>query len=64
LIIACRAGDATLRTILVPPFLYQPGDRLVAAQQGRSSQVELSRCLQLNGLFSQYELKTVASRAA
>ncbi len=61
LIIACRTGTKTVQTILVPPFLYQSGDRLSAMQGERSTRIELTRCLQLNGLFSQYQLKTATA---
>ena len=50
------AGGSIVQSILVPPFLYQAGDRLRIAQGNRSRGVELVRCLQLNGLFSHYEL--------
>lgn len=63
MVIAFRSGEKPIQTIIVPPFLYQSGDRLLAAQGDRVSRVELSRCLQLNGLFSQYELKQLTDRA-
>ena len=58
LIVACRIGGRTLQTLLVPSFLYQTGDRLRAVSRGRSRDLELARCLQVNGLFSHYAIET------
>jgi len=60
LIIACRIGERSVQSLLVPPFLYRSGDRLSIGQGERSRQVELTRCLQLNGLFGHYELGDAA----
>ncbi len=56
LIIACKVHNKVLQTILVPSYIYQRGDRLVAAQGNRSRRVQLDKCLQSNGLFSQYSI--------
>jgi len=61
LIIACRIGDRSVQSLLVPPFLYRSGDRLSIGQGMRSRRVELTRCLQLNGLFGHYELGSGAT---
>lgn len=58
LIVACRVSGRTLQTVLVPAFIYQAGDRLRAMRDGRSRRLELVRCLQVNGLFSQYVIAT------
>ena len=60
LIVACRVAGRTLQTLLVPAFLYQAGDRLRATRDGRSRDLELVRCLQVNGLFSHYVVETAA----
>lgn len=56
LIIACKVQRSVLQTILVPSYLYQSGDRLTASQGERSRKVQLRKCLQANGLFSQFSL--------
>lgn len=56
LIIACRVQKTVLQTMLVPSYLYQTGDKLTANQGGKSRHVQLRKCLQTNGLFSQYSL--------
>lgn len=56
LIIACKVQRTVLQTMLMPPYLYQSGDRLTATQGGRSRKVQLRKCLQSNGLFSQFSL--------
>lgn len=56
LIIACKVQRTVMQTILMPSYLYQSGDRLTAAQGERSRQVQLRKCLQANGLFSQFSL--------
>lgn len=56
LIIACKVQKTVLQTILVPSYLYQTGDKLTANQGGKSRRVQLRKCLQTNGLFSQYSL--------
>ncbi|NND92497.1 MAG: hypothetical protein HKN42_16680 [Granulosicoccus sp.] len=56
LIIACKVQRTVVQTILVPSYLYQSGDRLTASQGGRSRRVQLRKCLQANGLFSQFSL--------
>lgn len=56
LIIACKVQRAVMQTILLPCYLYQSGDRLTASQGGRSRKVQLRKCLQTNGLFSQFSL--------
>lgn len=56
LIVACKVHNKVLQTMLVPSYIYQTGDKLVAAQGNRSRRVQLDKCLQSNGLFSQYSL--------
>ena len=56
LIIACKVQRTVMQTILMPSYLYQSGDRLTASQGERSRQVQLRKCLQANGLFSQFSL--------
>ena len=56
LIIACKVKNVVLQTILLPSYLYQASDRLVAAQGSKSRNVILDKCLQSNGLFTQYSL--------
>ncbi|ASJ70148.1 hypothetical protein [Granulosicoccus antarcticus] len=56
LIIACKVQRTVMQTILMPSYLYQSGDRLLASQGDRSRQVQLRKCLQANGLFSQFSL--------
>jgi len=55
-IIACKFQNTVLQTMLLPPYLYQEGDKFIAAQSGRTRKVQLHKCLQSNGLFSQYSL--------
>ena len=56
LIIACKVKNVVLQTILLPSYLYQASDKLVAAQGSKSRNVILHKCLQSNGLFTQYSL--------
>ena len=56
LIIACKVQGKVLQTMLLPSFLYQSGDKLLAVQGDRRRKVKLHKCLQSNGLFSQYSL--------
>lgn len=56
LIIACKVQRTVLQTMLMPSYLFQSGDRLTASQGGRSRKVQLRKCLQANGLFSQFSL--------
>lgn len=56
LIIACKVQNTVLQTMLLPSYLFQSGDRLLATQGGKSRQVQLRKCLQSNGLFTQYSL--------
>ena len=56
LIIACKVKNVVLQTILLPSYLYQASDKLVAAQGNKSRNVILHKCLQSNGLFTQYSL--------
>ncbi|MBX2884163.1 MAG: hypothetical protein KTR32_29680 [Granulosicoccus sp.] len=56
LIIACRVQKTVLQTMIVPSYLYQTGDKLTAMQGSKSRRVQLRKCLQTNGLFSQYSL--------
>ena len=56
MIIACRVQRTVLQTMILPSYLYQTGDKLTATQGGKSRRVQLRKCLQTNGLFSQYSL--------
>lgn len=56
LIIACKIQRTLLQTIVLPSHLYLSGDRLIASQGSRSRKVQLKKCLQSNGLFSQFSL--------
>jgi len=56
LIIACKVQRTVLQTMILPSFLFQSGDRLTARQGGKSRGVQLRKCLQANGLFSQFSL--------
>lgn len=64
LIIACKVQRTVLQTMLMPSYLYQSGDRLTASQGGRSRRVQLRKCLQANGLFSQFSLTDAAPAKA
>ena len=56
LIIACKVRRTVLQTMILPSYLFQSGDRLTARQGGKSRSVQLRKCLQANGLFSQFSL--------
>lgn len=56
LIIACKVQSTVLQTIILPSFLFQTGEGLTARQGGKSRDVQLKKCLQANGLFSQFSL--------
>ncbi len=56
LIIACKVKTKVLQTMLLPPYLYQSGDQIIASLNGKSRRLELGKCLQSNGLFSHYSL--------
>jgi len=56
LIVACRVQGKVLQTILLPSFLFQTTDKLLATQGGKSRRIQLRNCLQSNGLFSQFAL--------
>jgi len=58
-IIACKVKDAVLQTILLPAYLYEPGDRLTVTLNGKSRGVKLNKSLQNNGLFSHFSLMDV-----
>lgn len=57
MIIACKVKQSVLQTILLPAYLYQPGDRLTVTLGGKSRQLRLNQSLQNNGLFSHFSLK-------
>ena len=59
LIIACKVKEAVLQTILLPAYLYQPGDQLTVALNGKTRQVRLHKSLQNNGLFSHYSMQDI-----
>ena len=56
IILACKVKDKVLQTILLPSYLYRPGDKLTASQNDKFRNVVLHKCLQSNGRFSQYTL--------
>lgn len=56
-IIACKVKNKVLQTILLPAYLYEPGDRLTVTLGGKSRSVKLNRSLQNNGLFSHFSLQ-------
>jgi len=58
-IIACKVKDSVLQTILLPAYLYEPGDRLMVTLGGKSRSVKLNKSLQNNGLFSHFSLLDV-----
>ena len=57
LIVACKVKNTVLQTMLLPAYLYQPGDRLTVSLNGKSRNLQLHQTLQSNGLFSHYSLK-------
>ncbi len=57
MIIACKVKQRVLQTMLLPAYLYQPGDRLTVALNGRSRHLKLHNSLQNNGLFSHFSLQ-------
>ncbi len=59
MIIACKVKESILQTILLPAYLYQPGDQLSVALKGKSRNVKLNQSLQNNGLFSHFSLQDV-----
>ena len=59
MIIACKVEKQVMQTILLPAYLYQVGDRLLAAQDDKRRKFLLKRCLQANGLFSHFTLADV-----
>lgn len=61
LIVACRVKNTVLQTMLTPPYLYQLGDFLTASQGRRSRKMQIRKCLQNNGLFSQFSLIDVTT---
>jgi len=56
IIIACKVHNVVHQTMLLPAYLFQIGDPLIASQGDRTRRVVLNHCLQSNGLFSQYSL--------
>ena len=54
LIIACKVQRSTVQTILLPPYLYEVGERLVATRGSRSRTLGLQARLQGNGLFDHF----------
>lgn len=57
IIIACKVKDIVLQTILLPAYLYEPGDRLTVTLGGKARSVILNKSLQNNGLFSHFSLR-------
>ena len=57
MIIACKVKDIVLQTILLPAYLYEPGDRLTVTLRGKARSVVLNKSLQNNGLFSHFSLR-------
>ena len=58
-IVACKVKDTVMQTILLPAYLYEPGDRLTVTLGGKSRTVKLNNSLQNNGLFSHFSLVDV-----
>ena len=56
MIIACKVRDKLVQTILLPAYLYQTGDTIIATQKDQSRQLKLMQSLQNNGLFSHFSL--------
>ena len=66
LIIACKVQQSVVQTVLLPPYLYEVGEQLVATQvttqttargttrSNRSRRLRLQACLQTNGLFGHF----------
>jgi len=54
LIIACKVQQSVVQTILLPPYLYDVGAQLIAAQGKRTRKLRLQTCLQSNGLFGHF----------
>ncbi len=59
MIIACKVEKQVMQTILLPAYLYQVGDQLLASQDDKRRKFLLKRCLQANGLFSHFTLADV-----
>ncbi len=56
MIIACKVKNTVMQTILLPAYLYQPGDRLTVALNKKQRHVKLNKSLQNNGLFSHFSM--------
>ncbi|PIE37005.1 MAG: hypothetical protein CSA54_02405 [Gammaproteobacteria bacterium] len=56
LVLACKVRNEVLQTILLPPYQFQMGDRLVASQGPRFREVSLQRPLQSTSQFSHFAL--------
>lgn len=68
MIIACKVKQAVVQTILLPPYLYDTGETLIATQivptlrgesgravpSERSRELTLKGCLQINGLYGHF----------
>ncbi len=59
MIIACKVKDKLVQTILLPAYLYQSGDTIIATQNDQSRQLKLVQSLQNNGLFSHFSLAQI-----
>jgi len=62
LIVACKVQRTVLQTMLLPTHLYHTGDKLTVTQGERTRRVQLRKCLQTNGLFSQFSLVDAAKQ--
>ena len=61
IIVACKIKGKTVQTLLLPAYLYQTGDIIVATQNDQSRTLQLIQSLQNNGLFSHFSLAQVTS---
>lgn len=57
MIIACKVQQSIVQTILLPPYLYEVGEQLIATQGSRSRRLRLQTCLQTNGLFGHFVIE-------
>ncbi len=61
IIVACKIKGKTVQTLLLPAYLYQTGDVIVAMQNKQTRTLKLMQSLQNNGLYSHFSLAQVAS---
>ena len=61
IIVACKVRDKLVQTLLLPAYLYQSGDVIIATQKDQTRSLKLVQSLQNNGLFSHFSLAQVVS---